>query len=189
MFRGDSFGPFNADISKWDVSRVFTMRGLFEQQKDFKQDISGWDTSNVVNMYALFKDTKFNGDISKWVVLKVTQMFEMLTRNEGFAQGLWCSPSWSESPVSAASLPEGNAAFCCPTGHYLGGNGVTTFSISYLAKKTDCTKCPIGAYMDSKNIERSCSQCPTGWYQHQTGKAFCFPCIRKYRLIHLFYFN
>lgn len=53
--------PFNCDISKWDVSNVKTMEGLFCGENEFNQDISNWDVSNVENMSSMFIGAnKFN---------------------------------------------------------------------------------------------------------------------------------
>ena len=40
---------FNGDISKWNVSSVINMDGLFSET-DFNGDISNWDVSNVISM-------------------------------------------------------------------------------------------------------------------------------------------
>jgi surface protein len=37
-------------ISKWNTSRVTTMKSLFKNKKEFNDDISKWDVSNVTNM-------------------------------------------------------------------------------------------------------------------------------------------
>lgn len=56
---------FNGDISKWDVSNVTDMTGMFEES-DFNGDISEWDVSKVADMWKMFKKSKFNGDLSNW---------------------------------------------------------------------------------------------------------------------------
>nr|WP_290992115.1 BspA family leucine-rich repeat surface protein [Fibrobacter sp.] len=42
-----------------------------EKRSMFNGDISRWDVSNVENMFGLFSHSRFNGDISKWDVSKV----------------------------------------------------------------------------------------------------------------------
>ena len=64
---------FNGDISKWDVSNVKIMNHMFSYSK-FNGDISKWDVSNVKTMNHMFLDSPFNGDISKWDVSKVENM-------------------------------------------------------------------------------------------------------------------
>ena len=64
---------FNGDISKWDMSHVKTMAGMFYESK-FNGDISKWDVSNVTNMEGMFTNSEFNGDISNWDVSNVKNM-------------------------------------------------------------------------------------------------------------------
>lgn len=75
--------PFNCDISKWDVSNVKTMEGMFCCCDEFNQDISNWNVSNVVNMDGMFLGTfNFNQPIGKWNVSNVkvfTNMFNWAT--------------------------------------------------------------------------------------------------------------
>ena len=65
---------FNGDISKWNVSNVKDMSEMFQLCKNFNNDISNWDVSNVKNMSNMFACCKFNRDISKWDVSNVTDM-------------------------------------------------------------------------------------------------------------------
>lgn len=67
MFHGSEF---NGDISKWDVSSVKSMEHMFNKS-EFNGDISRWDVSNVERMHRLFYESRFNGDISLWNVDKV----------------------------------------------------------------------------------------------------------------------
>ena len=70
---------FNGNISKWDVSNVNNMIGMF-CYSDFtgeNGDISDWDVSNVKHMNNMFFDSSFNGDISNWDVSKVKSMYTM----------------------------------------------------------------------------------------------------------------
>ena len=56
MFWGAA--SFNGDVSKWDVSRVATMWGVFNGATSFNIDISQWDVSSAIDMSYMF-----NGDI------------------------------------------------------------------------------------------------------------------------------
>ena len=47
------FSKFNGDISNWDVSKVTSMKEMFEYSM-FNGDISNWDVSNVTNMDSMF---------------------------------------------------------------------------------------------------------------------------------------
>ena len=70
---------FNGDISKWDVSNVTSMGGMFGYSK-FDKDISEWDVSNVKDMSSMFLRSSYTGKdsgISKWDVSSVTNMNDM----------------------------------------------------------------------------------------------------------------
>jgi len=69
-------------VSGWDVSRVRYMNDLFRYLSDFNDDISKWNVSNVINMSGMFYGSKFNGDISKWNVKKVKNMFTMFYHSD-----------------------------------------------------------------------------------------------------------
>ena len=84
MFQGAV--SFNGDISKWDVSSVTDMSAMFSNAQSFNGDISKWDVSSVTSMHSTFRQTKlFNGDISKWDVSRVTDMDYMFYGASSFA--------------------------------------------------------------------------------------------------------
>ena len=57
---------FNDDISRWDVSNVQNMEGMFYNAKVFNQDISSWNTANATNMWYMFLGADaFNKDYIK----------------------------------------------------------------------------------------------------------------------------
>ena len=73
MFR---LSEFDGDISKWNVSKVWNMEGMFAFSY-FNGDISKWDVSNVYDMRRMFAYSEFNGDISEWrVYAHKESMFE-----------------------------------------------------------------------------------------------------------------
>jgi surface protein len=74
MFRGTTF---NGDISNWDVSNVKDMNAMFNRAIEFNQDISKWDVSKVERMHSMFEKSKFNCDISNWNVSNVKYMYSM----------------------------------------------------------------------------------------------------------------
>ena len=76
LFRGQHLQYFNGNISKWNVSKVESMDGMFCDSL-FDGDISRWDVSNVKNMEKMFWESYFNNDISKWNVSKVENMSYM----------------------------------------------------------------------------------------------------------------
>ncbi|KAL3935536.1 MAG: hypothetical protein SGBAC_008964 [Bacillariaceae sp.] len=127
---------FNDDISKWDVSSVTNMHGMFAGAWAFDQDLSSWDVSSVTNMSGMFSDEfnqnlsmwnvssvtdmsfmfdnayMFNGDISAWDVSSVTSMEGMFSEAVEFNQDL---SMWDVSSVtnmdSMFSMFEGATAF------------------------------------------------------------------------------
>ena len=65
---------FDHDISRWNVSMVKTMEGMFEYAYMFNQPIMCWDVSNVENISHMLFDTQyFNQNLEKWDLSKVTQ--------------------------------------------------------------------------------------------------------------------
>ncbi len=62
-YPNNDLAAFNGDISKWDVSNVTEMNGMFENSK-FNGDISKWDVSSVTDMGGMFSNSCFNGDIT-----------------------------------------------------------------------------------------------------------------------------
>lgn len=79
------FKDFDGDISKWDVSNVTSMRGMFHLSK-FTGDVSKWNTKKVMDMSWMFAESKFNGDISNWNVSNV-QLFDYMFYNNGVFSG------------------------------------------------------------------------------------------------------
>lgn len=75
---------FTGDISKWNVSNVNNMAGMFKGSL-FTGDISEWNVSNVTNMQMMFKDNKcFKSDISKWKTHSLINMSNMFENCEVF---------------------------------------------------------------------------------------------------------
>ena len=69
---GTKYKDLNPDISRWDVSKVNNMWGMFKNCKNFNQDISRWDVSKVENMYGMFWGCEnFNKDLSGWNIQNV----------------------------------------------------------------------------------------------------------------------
>ena len=73
----EDFAKFDGDISKWDVSNVTDMSGMFNYSR-FSGDISKWDVSNVRNMTYMFHGARFfKCNLSKWDVHNVKHMWDM----------------------------------------------------------------------------------------------------------------
>ena len=70
---------FNADLSKWNISKVKSTLNLFKGCENFSGEwISNWDVSNIEEMDYMFKGCKkFDADLSDWNVSNVTTMAEM----------------------------------------------------------------------------------------------------------------
>jgi surface protein len=78
------------EIGTWCVSRITDMSNLFAEKTTFNSDISRWDVSNVRNMEGMFIKSAFNVDISGWNVSKVENMNLMFSQATLFNQNL-CS--------------------------------------------------------------------------------------------------
>jgi hypothetical protein len=58
---------FNQDITRWNVSKVRNMEGMFLGSTEFNQNIECWDVSNVEDIsYMFWMATGFNQNLSRW---------------------------------------------------------------------------------------------------------------------------
>lgn len=62
------FTEFNADLSKWDVSSVTSMRDMFSDCRDFEGvGLETWNTERVETMAGIFRNCEtFATDVSGW---------------------------------------------------------------------------------------------------------------------------
>ncbi len=94
---------FNEDISKWDVSNVTNMGGMFSGCKTFNQPLNNWGPklSKVTNMSGMFYDCNiFNQPLDMWDVSNVNNMRAMFGYCTMFDQPL---DSWNVSNVTDMS--------------------------------------------------------------------------------------
>ena len=84
MFKSSSF---NQPLYQWDVAKVTTMNGMF-QDSPFNQDISGWILS-ASNMDSMFQDSSFNQHLGKWDISSVVTMRNMFNGASAFNQSLY----------------------------------------------------------------------------------------------------
>ena len=90
---------FNADLSKWNISKVKSTLNLFRGCENFSGEwIYKWDVSNVNEMDCMFKGCEnFDCDLSDWDVSNVTTMIEMFYYCKKFTgKGL---ENWNVSKV------------------------------------------------------------------------------------------
>ena len=75
LFYSVSSSNYNPNISKWDVSNVTNMAGIFYNKDYFNSGIGAWDVSSVTNMnYMFYGADRFNQDIGQWDVSSVQTM-------------------------------------------------------------------------------------------------------------------
>lgn len=73
MFERTKVGTNN--LNHWDTSNIMSMHGVFLHAKQFNGNISNWDVSSVESLYAMFYGaTRFQGDLSSWNVSNVQDM-------------------------------------------------------------------------------------------------------------------
>ena len=112
LFASAELRFFNGDISKWDVSNVICMQGMF-YGSEFTGDISKWNVSSVTDTSDMFRESFFNGDISKWNGSNVKDMSYMFI-NADFNQDIG---DWDVSNVENMSYMFARE-FSCSVYHY-----------------------------------------------------------------------
>ena len=85
------------------------MSRTFARAKSFDSDVSKWDVSRVKNMRGMFLGaTSFSGDVSRWDVSCVNDMNGMFCEATGFTRTL-CAAAWVHSKASKISMFEGSS--------------------------------------------------------------------------------
>ena len=156
------------DISEWEMGEITNMAGIFYGRTSFNADLSKWLVSNVTNMDSMFQGaTSFNSDLSGWNVAQVPILRNTFKSASSFDQK-WCNPLW-ESKIDGGDF-EGSKGImkCCSSGQYNVPQATAPF--------ITCHKCMTGKFTAELNVEVDCQGCPTGWYQEESGRQFCYPC-------------
>ena len=86
MFDNDNAYSFDQDLSKWDVSHLTDMGGMFAGARSVNQDLSKWDVFRMQGMFNVAKS--FNQDLSNWDVSRVIHMDLMFRDAKFFNQDL-----------------------------------------------------------------------------------------------------
>ena len=97
---GVAFDEFNVDISRWDVSSVFDMYGMFIGAAAFNQPLDAWDVSSVTAMTGMFWGASaFNQPLASWNVSSVMHMDVMFSGASSFDHDItgWSTPSLASS--------------------------------------------------------------------------------------------
>ena len=81
----NNVGGANGAIGDWDVSKVTSMKDMFNGASTFNQDIGSWNTGQVTEMWMMFKGASaFNQDIGSWNTEKVYDMDDMFNGASAF---------------------------------------------------------------------------------------------------------
>jgi len=142
---------FDQDISNWNVSNVEDMKWMF-YYSEFNKDISKWNVSNVKNMEGMFLGSKFNGDISNWDVSNVKNMSSMFETSQ-FNQDI---SNWNVSNVTDMNWMFKNSQF---NGNISKWNVSNVEDMSYMFEKSrfngDIGSWPLKEDTDLRNISVS----------------------------------
>ena len=88
---------FNSPLNDWQIGKVTTLRTCFCFAEAFNQPLHSWDTSRVISLYGTFRGaTAFNQPLSQWNVSAVTTLRYTFSLAPSFNQGL----SWDVSRVT-----------------------------------------------------------------------------------------
>ena len=92
---------FNEDLSKWNISRVTSLYGMFHSATLFNTSLSQWDINRVTSMsYMFYKASSFNSYLSKWNTSRVITVNNMFYNATSFNQVV----CWDTSKMSSDSM-------------------------------------------------------------------------------------
>eukprot|EP00977_Amphora_coffeiformis_P016665 scaffold5215_cov181-Amphora_coffeaeformis.AAC.19 len=168
-----AMATFNADLSRWDVSRVTNFYAMFQGAATFNADISEWQVRQAHDFSYTFAGAKaFNQDLSAWDMRRTTTILSMFQDATSFNQNV---DAWElNSLETMASAFQGATSFAqdlCPWSEHWGEGGggggrpITTRVIAALDAFID-TACPVAdTQIDWTSNPPSplCFTCQTGY--------------------------
>ncbi len=114
-------------ISKWDITNITDLSGLFSNSPDFNENINDWDVSNVTDMSYMFAGCEvFNQPLDKWKVNNVIYMDHMFIGCYRFNQPL---DTWNVSNVEDMTQMFMHASFNQDISNWTLKEGVITTDI------------------------------------------------------------
>ena len=79
---------FNEDLSRWNVSKVVSMRGMFMNATSFNGDISSWKVRQVKDMECMFNGaTSFDRQLGGAWATSTADKTEMFYNSPGTIAG------------------------------------------------------------------------------------------------------
>lgn len=89
---------FNEPLNNWNVSNVKNMTNMFRKATVFNQPLTRWNVSSVTAMVGMFYEaSNFNQPLTSWNVSSVTTMVGMFYQASSFNQPL---PNWNVTKVT-----------------------------------------------------------------------------------------
>jgi len=98
-----------SSFENWNISKVKSMKSMFENASLFNQNIGYWDTSNVIDMSAMFSNTTaFNQNLGNWNLKNLINATNMLNYS-GISCGNYSATivGWSGSSSTARNITLG----------------------------------------------------------------------------------
>ena len=94
---------FNADISAWNMSNVYSLSQMFYNAQSFNQPLNSWDVSSAVIFNGMFKNAQsFNQPLNTWNTALAEGMSNMFENASAFDQDIseWPVPKIPNKPAN-----------------------------------------------------------------------------------------
>lgn len=92
-------GIVSGNLNNWNVSNVTNMSYMFNGASSFNEDLNDWDVSNVTTMAFMFTNANaFNGNVSAWNISSLTQADQLFYNASAFDQNLG---NWDISNITS----------------------------------------------------------------------------------------